>query len=70
MRLPPKTYKIEYKIFPWGLRVKDFEKTLKNVEKFVNKPEIVDVISIMNSSFGIIVWYKSRKTLKIMLKKP
>ncbi len=52
------------------MRTKDFEKTLKNVEKFVNKPEIVEVVSIMNSTFGIIVWYKEFKTLKIMQKKP
>jgi len=63
-------YKIEYKIFPWGMRAKDFEKTLKNVEKFINKPEIVEVISIMNTSFGIVVWYKEAKTFKVMLKKP
>lgn len=62
--------KIEYRIFPWGLRVKDFEETLKDVEKFINKPEIVDVISIMNTLFGIVVWYKTIKTLRIMLKKP
>jgi len=48
--------KIEYKIFVWGMRAKDFEKTLNNVEKFVNKPGI-EVISIMDFSFGIIVWY-------------
>ncbi len=70
MRLQSRRYKINYKIFPWGMRTKDFEKTLKNVEKFINKPEIVDVISIMNSSFGIIVWYKTLKTFKVMLKKP
>ena len=52
------------------MRTKDFEKTLKNVEKFINKPEIVEVISIINSSFGIIVWYKTLKTFKVMLKKP
>ena len=63
-------HKIEFRIFPWGMRTKDFEKTFKNVENFVNRPEIVDVISIMNSSFGIVVWYKTHKTLKIMLKKP
>ena len=62
--------KIEYKIFPWGLVAKDFEKTLKNVENFINRQEITDVISIMNMSFGIVVWYKTFKTLKIMLKKP
>jgi len=62
---------IEYKIFPWGIRAIDFEKTLKNVEKFVNNPQITErVISIMNTSFGIIVWYKISRTLKIMLKKP
>lgn len=63
-------YKIEYKIFPWGMRAKDFEKTLNDAEKFINKPEIVDVISIVNSSFGLIVWYKAVKTFKVMLKKP
>ena len=47
---------IKYKIFPWGVRTKDFEKTLKDVEKFVNKPT-VDVISVTTFSFGIIVWY-------------
>lgn len=62
--------KIEYKIFPWGMRVQDFEKTLKDVEKFINRPEIVEVVSIINSSFGVIVWYKTFRTLKIMLKKP
>jgi hypothetical protein len=62
--------KIEYKIFPWGIRTKDFEKTLKNVEKFINRSEVIDVISIINSSFGIIVWYKAHKTLRIMQKKP
>ena len=64
-------YNIEFKIFPWGMRTKDFEETLKSVEKFVNKPDLVDrIITIMNSSFGIIVWYKTSRTLKIMLKKP
>jgi len=63
-------YRIECKIFPWGIRVQDFEKTLKEVEKFVNMPEIVEVVSIINTSFGIVVWYKAFKTLKIMLKKP
>jgi len=62
--------KIEYKIFPWGMRAKDFENTLKDVEKFVNRPEITEVISVLNSSFGIIVWYKTFRSLKIMLKKP
>ena len=62
--------KIEYKIFPWGIRAKDCEKTLKDVEKFTNWPEITDVISIANSSFGLIVWYKTFRSLKIMLKKP
>jgi hypothetical protein len=62
--------KIEYKIFPWGVRTKDFENTLKDVEKFVNRPEITDVISIVNSFFGLIVWYKTFRSLKIMLKKP
>lgn len=62
--------RIEYKIFPWGMRAKDVENTLKDVEKFVNRPEINDVISIVNSSFGLIVWYKTFRSLKIMLKKP
>ncbi len=61
--------RIEYRIFPWGMRAKDFEKTLNNVEKFVNKSGI-ELISIMDFSFGIIVWYKTFRTLKIMLKKP
>jgi hypothetical protein len=62
--------RIEYKIFPWGMRAQDFEKTLKDVEKFVNRPEVSDVISIITSSFGLIVWYKTFRTLKIELKKP
>jgi len=62
--------KIEYKIFPWGMRAQDFEKTLKDVEKFVNRPEVSEVISIITSSFGLIVWYKTFRTLKIELKKP
>ena len=62
--------KIEYKIFPWGLVAKDFEKTLKNIENFINKPEITEVISIMNLSFGVVVWYKTFRSLKIMPKKP
>jgi len=70
MRLPTRRYKINYRVFPWGIRTKDFEKTLKDVEKFVNKPEIIEIIDIMNSTFGIVVWYKEFKTLKIMKKKP
>jgi len=62
--------RIEYKIFPWGMRAQDFEKTLKDVEKFVNRPEISEIMSIITSSFGIIVWYKTFRTLKIELKKP
>jgi hypothetical protein len=49
--------KITYKIFPWGIRTKDFEKTLKDVEEFANKSGI-EIIAIMNFIFGIIVWYK------------
>ena len=70
MRLQTRRYKTKYRIFPWGMRTKDFEKTLKNVEEFVNKSGVIDVISVMNSSFGIIVWYKSVKTFKVMEKKP
>jgi len=62
--------RIEYKIFPWGMRAQDFEKTLKDVEKFVNRPEVSEVVSIITSSFGLIVWYKTFKSLKIELKKP
>lgn len=62
--------RIEYKIFPWGMRAQDFEKTLKDVEKFVNRPEVSEVVSIITSSFGLIVWYKTFRTLKIELKKP
>jgi hypothetical protein len=62
--------RIEYKIFPWGMRAQDFEKTLKDVEKFVNRPEVSEVVSIIISSFGLIVWYKTFRTLKIELKKP
>ncbi len=63
-------YRTEYRVFLWGIRAQDFEKTLKEVEKFVNLPEIVDVVSIIHTSFGILVWYKAFKTLKVMLKKP
>lgn len=49
--------KITYKIFPWGIRTKDFEKTLKDVEEFANKTGI-EIIAIMDFPFGIIVWYK------------
>ena len=62
--------RLEYKIFPWGMRAQDFEKTLKDVEKFVNRPEVSEVISIITSSFGLIVWYKTFRSLKIELKKP
>jgi hypothetical protein len=62
--------KIEYRIFPWGMRAQDFEKTLKDVEKFVNRPEVNEIISIINSSFGVIVWYKTFRSLKIEMKKP
>jgi hypothetical protein len=50
---------ITYKIFPWGMRTKDFEKTLKDVEEFANKSGI-EIIAIMDFVFGIIVWYKTR----------
>jgi hypothetical protein len=62
--------RIEYKIFPWGMRAQDFGKTLKDVEKFVNRPEVSEVVSIIISSFGLIVWYKTFRTLKIEMKKP
>jgi hypothetical protein len=62
--------KIEYRVFPWGIRVQDFEKTLKDVEKFVNRPELTEVISVINTSFGIVVWYKTIRSLRVMLKKP
>ena len=62
--------KIEYRLFPWGMRAQDFEKTLKDVEKFVNRPDVADVVDIVSSSFGIIVWYKTFRTLKIDIKKP
>lgn len=61
---------IRYKVFPWPLRTADFEKTLKSVEEFVNKPGVIDVISIINTTFGIVVWYKAVKTFKVMEKKP
>jgi len=61
---------IRYKIFPWPLRTADFEKTLKNVEEFANKSGVMNVLSIMNTTFGIVVWYKTVKTFKIIEKKP
>ena len=61
---------ISYKIFPWPLRTADFDKTLKGVESFVNKPGVTDVISIINTTFGIVVWYKAVKTFKVTQKKP
>ena len=62
--------RVEYRIFPWGMRAQDFEKTLKDVEKFVNRPDVSEVVSIITSSFGLIVWYKTFRTLKIEMKKP
>ena len=62
--------KIEYKLFPWGMQSKDVQKTLKEVEKFVNLPEVNEVISIINTSFGLLVWYKATRSLRINLKKP
>jgi hypothetical protein len=62
--------KIEHRIFPWGMRVQDFEKTLKDVEVFLNKPDVNEVISIINTSFGVVVWYKTFKSLRVMMKKP
>lgn len=62
--------KIEYRLFHWGMRVQDFEKTLKEVEKFVNRPDVADVVGIVSSSFGMIVWYKTFRSLKINMKKP
>ena len=56
--------KIKYKIFHWGMKAKDFEKTFKRAEEFVNKKEVADVISITFSSFGIIVWYRALKVKK------
>ena len=56
--------KIKYKIFQWGMKAKDFEKTFKRVEDFVNKKEVADVLSITFSSFGIIVWYRTSKAKK------
>lgn len=61
--------RIEYKIFPWPLRTADFEKTLKQVSEFVNKPGVIDVVSIINTTFGIVVWYKAVRTFKILEKK-
>jgi hypothetical protein len=62
--------RVEYKIFPWGMRAQDYEKTLKDVEKFVNRPEVSEVISVLNTSFGIIVWYKTFRDFRIQMKKP
>ena len=61
--------RIQYKLFPWPTRTADFKKTLDDVADFVNKPGVIDVVSIINSHFGIIVWYKAVKTFKIMEKK-
>jgi hypothetical protein len=62
--------RIEYRLFPWGMRAQDFEKTLKDVESFVNRPDVAEVVSIINSTFGMIVWYKTFRTLRINMKKP
>jgi hypothetical protein len=62
--------KIEYRVFPWGIRIQDFEKTLKDVEVFVNRPDVNEVISVINTTFGVVVWYKAFKSLRINLKKP
>jgi hypothetical protein len=61
---------ISYKVFPWPLRTADFEKTLKGVEAFVNRSGVIDVISIINTTFGIVVWYKAVRTFKVAQKKP
>jgi hypothetical protein len=52
---------IRYKVFPWPLRTADFDKTLKSVEAFANKSGVIDVVSIINTTFGIVVWYKTVK---------
>jgi hypothetical protein len=61
--------RIEHRIFPWGMRAQDFEKTLKDIENFVNRPEVNEVVSIINTTFGVVVWYKTFKNLRIMMKK-
>jgi hypothetical protein len=61
--------RIQHRLFPWPARTADFKKTLKEIEDFVNKPGVIDVVSIISSTFGIIVWYKAVKTFKIMKKK-
>ncbi|MFH0929042.1 MAG: hypothetical protein V1818_01650 [Candidatus Aenigmatarchaeota archaeon] len=61
--------RIEHRPFPWPARTVDFRKTLKDIEDFVNKPGVIDVVSIISSAFGIIVWYKAVRTFKINEKK-
>ena len=51
-------------MFHWEMKAKDFEKPLERVEEFVNKKEVEEVISIVFSSFGIIVWYRALKVKK------
>jgi hypothetical protein len=40
------------------------------VEAFVNRSGVIDVISIINTTFGIVVWYKAVRTFKVAQKKP
>ena len=62
--------KLEHRLFRWGMTPKDFERTLNDVDKFVNRADVSEIVSIVNTTFGLVVWYRTFRTLKIESKKP
>jgi len=62
VRNVPKSQEVKHKLFPWGMTAIGAEKTLKDVEVFLNEVGAENVISVMSILFGVIVWYKVGKS--------